>query len=223
MSRKVAFLGVFVMSLFLVACGKGEAPPPPPPPAPGTGVPVAGLGGALEAQSGGTPWAQLSRDARGQALQAMSQNLVGLGIANIQGQPVALDYVVSNGAMTRLPGQQPPPQTGIITYNYEGAEYGNGVAITLAAQYGGQRTFMFVPDIYRFGLRLESTDQIALFESYDRGYEILKVAYRAPSGPMEWYTIELTNSYGNQAQIHVIQKIMAPTIQPAYGQNGWPR
>ena len=223
MLRTGAILGILMLSVSFVGCGKGQTPPPPPPPTTLPGTLGGGLGGTLDAPSPGTPWGQLSPASQEQSFSRMAQTLVGLGVATIQNQS-AVDYIMQSNSLVRLPGQAAPPQTGILTYYYQGNQFNyGGISISLSAQHFGSRQFLFASEINLGGVRLYSTDQIALFESSENSYDILKVDYRNPNATMEWYSLEVVNQYGYQSHLHVIQRSLAPRIQPYYsGQSpGW--
>lgn len=230
MAKRLAFIGLFFIAFLFVACG-GDPQPATPPPAPGPGGPgpVAGLGGNLEDQSPGTPLMQMPNYQ--EALAAMANNLNGLGVANIAAIAV-IDYVVTQGnpnsTFQRLTGNAPPPpQNGIQTYRIEGGGGYGDLSLVLYANYDVPRYFTLVSQVTRYGLNLYTTDQVALFVSRDNGYELLKVAYRTPNPPMQWYTLESQEGYyggGYQFYLRATQRMVTTSFQnPQQGQGQPPR
>lgn len=220
MAKKLAFIHLIAIAFLFTACGSETPPAPPPAPGPGGPGPVGGLGGNLEDPSPGTPISQLQNQAYNDAMAAMANNLRGLGTATISSMAV-IDYVVTQGypssTFQRQTGQtNPPPQNGVQTYRIEGGGGYGEMSLVIYANYDVARYFTLVSQVTKYGLNLYTTDQIGLFVSRDNGYELLKVAYRNPNPPIQWYSLESQDGYyggGYQFYLRAIQRMVTTSFQ----------
>ena len=215
MIRRIIIIMSTSALIALTACGRSEqAPPPPAPPPPeAPGQPPPGtVGGSLESPTPGTPLVQLQN--RHEALQALAKSVSARGNVTVQTQ-VGMDYAIEYGPQFRVvrpPAPEPiqPP----ASYNAYGESYGDQIALVLDHKYDGYYQFVFRYAVDLYGLRLFSTDQVALFEAnYGRERHILKVAYRTPNPGMQWF--RFVETYGGL--IHVVQRTMGSSfLYPQY-------
>lgn len=187
-----------VLMTVLGACGSDAPPPgptPPPPPGGNGGNGGGNLSIQLEAPTPGTPLFQ-SQNAQA-AYQAMAQALVAQGYATITGrtttqysvQPGSPAIWTPTGQPQQNPVQQSQSQQG--SYGYYGTGYyGNDIEIRITSPIRGARWFRFVPRYSLHGLILESTDQVALFESQSGPTTLLKIPYRGQNPQILAFTIQ---------------------------------
>jgi hypothetical protein len=176
--RWVLFAGLVIASLGIIGCGKKSTTstlPLPGPTNPGQQVYSGGSGDL--GPNPGTPLRQTS--AFMQIFQAMQQTLSGNKQANSVAQSSTAYAIESTYQSTYFrpisQPQQEPSQNGY--YQYQG--YGNSGGFQIVVYGSGeQSSYHFVFEVNVGGVILQSTDQIAMFQSDQYQGDIMKVAYR---------------------------------------------
>lgn len=122
----------------------------------------------------------------------MAQGLSAQGYATVtQRNTVQYSVQPGNPAVWNplgSPQQNPVQQTG--TYQYYGNAYYGDIQIEITSPLQGRRTFRFVSRYSLHGLILESTDQVALFESQSGPRTLLKIPYQSQNPQILAFTLE---------------------------------
>jgi len=169
-----------------------------------------------------------------EAFQALRANLGAQGNATVKSRTEAeyvIEYTYNGSSFRRVTNPVDVPVTAV---NYQvggaGGDWGNGFVIRLASRnFGEMLDFVFVYQIDIYGVRVQSTDQVAYFQGYGRGLQILRVGYRSQNPTLVRFNVEdsefgslwsapYSSGYG-LPQIHVESITLNTTFQYATGGN----